>query len=49
MAHPEKEENRKEETVCIEIPMDIYEELKRLSDELGVPIGTLLRRLLEKI
>jgi len=43
----EKEE-RKEEKVCVEIPVDIYEELKRLSEELGIPIGTLLRRLLEK-
>ena len=43
-----KKETKKEETVCIEVPMDIYEELKRLSEELGIPIGTLLRRLLEK-
>ncbi len=41
-------QEKKEEKVCIEIPVDIYEELKRLSDELGIPIGTLLRRLLEK-
>ena len=43
-----EEKERKEEKVCIEIPVDIYEELKRMSEELGIPIGTLLRRLLEK-
>ncbi len=42
------EEKEKKEKVCIEIPVDIYEEFKRMSEELGIPIGTLLRRLLEK-
>ncbi|BEP16650.1 hypothetical protein PYJP_00020 [Pyrofollis japonicus] len=43
-----KEQEKKEESVCIDIPVDVYEELRRLSEELGIPIGAVLRRLLEK-
>ncbi len=35
-----------EECVCI--PRDVYEELRRVSEEMGIPMGKLLRRLLEK-
>jgi predicted DNA-binding protein len=41
-------ENEEKETICIEIPRDIYEELKQMAEELGVPLGALLRKLLEK-
>ena len=34
--------------ICIYIPRDIYEELERLAEELNMPIGAVLRKLLER-
>ena len=43
-----EEGREKKNEVCIYVPRDIYEELERLSEELNIPIGALLRKLLEK-
>ena len=44
---PQSDKERKED-ICIYIPRDVYEELERLSEELNLPIGKVLRKLLEK-
>ncbi|MET1101844.1 MAG: hypothetical protein ABWW69_05145 [Pyrodictiaceae archaeon] len=48
-----REKPSPKESACIEISADIYEELKRLSEELGISIRyfyrMVLRRLIERV
>ncbi len=44
----QEEKKKMENNVCVYIPRDVYEELERMAEELDMPIGSLLRKLLEK-